>query len=355
MKMAGLKTCKTCGVPLRVGKGHVWNSDGTITQRRDPDHRMLFFDSDSLDSLFSNIEKLIGVPIEKIVIESKARATRTYISHMIRGAKGQIARIVGLERIVTRVVEQGKVMGYGDIKVLEFNWKENYMECEIGNPYSLALFCGDLRGANEAIRIVVGTVTYEEIGPDRYLIKNFEAPHAPELEDRLLPTAKPRKPGNIEFNRCPGCGAPLEISRFKWDLERGIITHDDTGMRMALFGPTGLEVIFEELERELGDTIPDAIVEAQRMHAERSMRPRWKVAQPQDIRNWLAIQGLGNLAELEPVGESGFTVRIENPALPLIIVGTAKGFYEFMTDRKGSVSWELTDDGDLKMSFAPAG
>jgi len=145
--MSGTKTCKTCGVPLIIGKGHVWNSDGTITQRRDPDHRMALIDSNGVNPLFANIEQLIGVPIEKMIIESKARATRAYISKLIVGAKGAIARVVGLERIIRRVVEQGRVMGYGDIKVSEFNWKELYLYCEIGNPYSLPLFMGDLRGA----------------------------------------------------------------------------------------------------------------------------------------------------------------------------------------------------------------
>src|SRR5659263_430654 len=74
--MAELKACKTCGVPSRVGKGHIWNPNGTIVQRQDRDHRMIFFDSDSIDALFTNIESLIGMPIEKMVIESKARATQ---------------------------------------------------------------------------------------------------------------------------------------------------------------------------------------------------------------------------------------------------------------------------------------
>ena len=138
--MSGTKTCKTCGIPLIIGKGHVWNSDGTITQRRDPDHRMALIDSNGVNPLFANIEQLIGVPIEKMIIESKARATRAYISKLIVGAKGAIARVVGLERIIRRVAEQGRVMGYGDIKVSEFNWKELYLYCEIGNPYSLPLF-----------------------------------------------------------------------------------------------------------------------------------------------------------------------------------------------------------------------
>lgn len=350
--MSGVKRCKTCGVPLKAGRDHNWNTDGTITQRKDPDHRMLFFASDVLDGLFSNIERLIGMPIEKMVIESKARATREYISHVIRGARGQVARLIGLERIIRTVVEQGKVMGYGDIKVTEFNWKESFMHCEIGDPYSLALFCGDLKGANEAIRNVAGTVTYEEIGPDRYLVKNFPEPHAPELEDRLFTKPMPRKPGNLKFNRCPGCDTPLEVSTFTWDLERGTIHHSETGMRMAIFGPAGIQVIFDELEKELGDTIPATVVEAQRMHAVELMSLRWKAAGEEDVRNWLAIQGLGNLVSLKQEN-GGIIARISNAALPLIIVGTAAGFYEHLIGREVEATWDTAYEGDLLMTLTP--
>jgi hypothetical protein len=344
--MAEVKICKTCGVPVRIGKDHNWNRDGTITQKRDPDHRMLFFDSDSIDGLFANIEQLIGVSLEKIIVESKARATRAYISQLLRGARGKVARIIGLERIIRRVVEQGRILGYGDIVVTEFNWKENYMFCEIGRPYSLKLFCGDLMGANEAIRKVAGTVSYEEIGPDRYLIKNHQAPHAPELEDRLLPKPRPRKPGDITYETCPGCGVPVEIGPFSWDLVKGVITHRETGMRMAMFGPGGLQSVFDELEAELGESIPETIVEAQKMYVRQNPYLRWKGFGKEGVRRWLAIQGLGNLVSLDQ-GESGFSACIENPAIPTILVGSALGFFEYTTGTRGSARWSVSDDGDL--------
>ena len=350
--MSGTKTCKTCGVPLIFGKGHVWNSDGTMTQRRDPDHRMVLVDSNGVKALFANIEKLIGVPIEKMIIESKARATRAYISKLLLGAKGTLARVVGLERIIRRVIEQGRVMGYGDIKVSEFNWKENFLFCEIGNPYSLPLFMGDLKGSTEAVRKVPGTVTYEEIGPDRYMVKNFQAPHAPELEDRLFPHPRPRKSGKAELKRCARCGAPLEISSFRWDLEQGTITHPETGLRVALIGPYGLQAILDELEDELGEAIPETIIEAQRLYVTSAPGSFFKSLRGDDLGYWLALFGLGNLVFFEQKG-NGITVRIENPALPLIILGTSLALYEIVTGTKGGNTWSITEDGDLDFAIAP--
>lgn len=348
-----MKKCKTCGVPLRIGKGHVWDSSGTITQRSDPDHRMVFIESDSLDALFSNISKLIGMPIEKMVIEAKARATQSYISSMLHGARGAIARMIGINRIVKRIVEQGKVMGYGNINVTEYNWKESRMTCEIDDPYSLPMFCGDLKGANQAIRKVAGTISVEEIAPQKFRIENFNEPHAPELEERLYVKPPTRKPGNVVHTRCSTCEAPMQISHYKWDLERGTIYNQFTGLRMAIFGPFGLQAIFDELESELGSDIPATIVEAQRMHWETISSPVWKSLGEADLRSWLSVQGLGNLVELN-VSEEGLSAVIENAALPLVIAGTALAVFEFYSGKKGAAEWEIKNDGDLVLKLKPA-
>lgn len=350
--MAKIKICKTCGVPSKVGKGHVWNPNGTMVQRHDREHRMIFFDSDSITALFSNIESLIGVPIEKIVIESKARATEAYINTLIRGTRGQVARLVGLERIIRKIVEQGRLLGYGDIRVTEFDWTEAYMICEITDPYSLPLFCGDLKGALQAIRKLEGKVEYEEIGPNTYRIRDSQLTGATGLEERLVQKPYPTKDGDIMYHRCPVCSAPLEISRFKWDFDKGTITQEGSGTRYAVFGSAGLQVILDELEKELGDTIPATIVEAQRMHAAKVMDPRWKSVGRKDIRNWLAFQGLGNMVELDEK-DGGYAIRIENPAIPLLLVGTIAALFEFLSGAKADIKWSIGTDGDLSVSVLP--
>jgi len=353
--MAKFKTCKTCGVPLPVGKGHVWNPNGTMVQRNDRGHRMIFFDSDGLNALFSNIEALIGVPIEKIVIEGKARATEAYISTLLRGAKGRLAKVIGLERVIRRVVEQGRLLGYGDIRVVDFDWDRAFMTCDITDPYSLALFCGDLKGSLQAIRKLEGKIEYEQTGPTSYRIRNSRLEGATGLEERLAYEEPPTKPGAITYHRCPTCRAPLEISRFQWDFDRGTITQEGTGTRYAVFGSTGLQIIMEELENELGETIPATVVEAQRMHAAEIMNPGWKSVGRDDISNWLAFQGLGNLVDLDEKGGGGYSVRIENPAIPLLLVGTVAALFELVSGSRANVDWEIAPDGDLSVSVIPAG
>jgi hypothetical protein len=311
---------------------------------------MMLFDSEGVDALFTSIEQLIGVPLEKIVIESKARTTCAYISHLMRGFRGTAARAVGLGRIVERVVEQGRVMGYGDIQAVDVRWKERYISINIANPYSILLFCGDQKGAAEAIRKSEGTVTYEEVSPGVFHVVAYNAPHAPGLENRLALKQVPRKPGDIEHELCPRCRVPGGISSFKWGLEQGTIVHEPTGLRYALFGPGGLQAVFDELEGELGESIPDTIIEAQRMHAVTRMRETWREWGAGDFRNWLALRGLGNLVSMESF-PGGYTARIENAAVPLLLVGTTIALFEFLIGSRPSSEYSVSEDGDLVMTM----
>jgi hypothetical protein len=183
------------------------------------------------------------------------------------------------------------------------------------------------------------------------MINTVAAEHAPEFADRLLTKMPPRKPGNVEHDLCPGCKAPREVSRYKWDLEAGTIKNSETGMRLALFGPVGLQVMFEELESELGDTIPDTIVEAQRQIVSRKLNLDWNLNDPDVMSKWLSVQGMGNLVEMT-AGEEGILIRIENAAVPLVLVGNALGIFEAYANVKGVARWEISPDGDLTIRLA---
>ncbi|MDD5748804.1 MAG: hypothetical protein PHP64_07160 [Actinomycetota bacterium] len=348
--MRGIPVCRACRVPKRVSNDLVWNSDGTITQKRDPEHRLIFFESAAIDQLFPHIENLIGMPIDKIVIEGKARATRAYMEKSLLGIQGPLARLIGLGRIIQTVITQAKIMGYGKTHIKEFSWTKRYLVAQVENPYSLYLFCGDLLGAIEAVRRQEGNLSWEQVEPGKYEMRVFHAPHPPELSSRLMLKTLPRKNGDIELNRCPDCKLPLEISNSKWDLENGIIKHKDSGVRMAIFGPLEIQSIFDELAAELGEDIPRIIIEAQRMYTLSHMRPEWKNANKTDMRKWLALQGLGNLVDIEKADE-GASVLIENPAIPLLTTGVASALYEFRTKRPCSYNWKITPDGVLSIDL----
>jgi hypothetical protein len=114
---------------------------------------------------------------------------------------------------------------------------------------------------------------------------------------------------------------------------------------------TELDVIFDELERQIGDEIPRAVVESQRRYI-RTGYYDIKIMGRLGLREQLALRGLGCLQELE-TGEKGLSMRLDNAVLHLIVVGLVQGLYEQAWDTDSRVDWEYSEDGVLQIEVIP--
>ena len=92
--------------------------------------------------------------------------------------------------------------------------------------------------------------------------------------------------------------------------------------------------------------------EAQRLYVTTATGSFWKSLRGDDFGHWLALFGLGNLFSSDQKG-AGVTARIENPALPLAVVGISLGLYEIVSGTKGTINWSIAEDGDLTLAIAP--
>ena len=348
-ELSNVKVCGTCGVPDRTRKSLTWNPDGTISETRDPEHRMVFADVDGLSQLFNDIEGLIGMPLDAIITESKAKATGEFTKNLIKGWKGAVVRRAGLGIVINKMGGVAKSFGYGDIEILYVDWKKDRIDFRLHDPYSVPLMCGDLRGATEAVKDVVGTVEPEQEDENTWIVRGYLAPPPSGMEERLSAPPVKAKPGNLSYERCRSCGVPLGISGFDWDMKRGIIRNQDTGLRFAFVGPGGIQAIFDELAVELGDTIPETVMNAERERVASQDFAQWKNFEADDFREMLGVMGFGNLVSYE-ASHGTFKARMENASLPLIVVGTAAGAVEAISGRKADVDWSLSEAGDLDMT-----
>jgi hypothetical protein len=355
------KRCKECGVPFGVGKINIWRDNGTIMSRRIPDHRMIFFESDNLDSLFRNVEMIVGKSIQEMVIKGKSKATREFLRPLIRGRRGRILRIIGYNPAARFVAKLGGVMGYGKIEVLDISPKvgrPNRMTIRVRDAYCLPLLGGDFLGSAEAaeepMRPRRGSVDFLQEKENQYRMTVFVAGETIVERERPVEIVYTDKPGNIGYERCSRCGTPLDVARFQWDLEKGIILNPDTGRRMALFGPDSIERVFLELEGELGADIEGSIVEAQRRYTVEVLGSDDGISDEVVLRKALAIRGLGNLVSMATDRE-GVELRIENPCLTPLLAGLLLGGYEATTKKSGKVTWQVDPGGDLLVSIQPSG
>ena len=117
-------------------------------------------------------------------------------------------------------------------------------------------------------------------------------------------------------------------------------------------GPQELDPVFSELEAELGETIPQVVVEAQRRFTRTGIYPLAELGEESDFRVLMALRGLGNMKEFN-IRRKGMRVRLENVVLPLVIVGLAQGFFEMALGVDSTVEWELSEEGNLEIAVTP--
>ena len=369
--MSELEICKTCGVPSMISAVFDWGDNGVISISYSPKARMVFYESDNIDNIFKGVEELIGLPIEHIVIERKRRDTRRFMERVFPEQVKKTVDILGEERLEKpslveagrqqEILEMGKeanaqatafgtVYGYGDIRFSElwefwdtFPWRTQI----IRDPYSVIFFSADMLATVEALEQRNMRVKYEKISDDIYLLSASPGEHPIELAERLKRKRYEPKPGDISYERCSECGVPQSIARCRWNLEEGTIVDPATGRRMAFFDPAAIDTVFEDLDTELGESLPEAIIEAQRRYGKLSMSAdNWKRS-GYDFKTWAALRGLGNIAAFK-ADEKRLTLTLENPSMNLAMVGMAIALYELAWGRESSThEWHQTDDGDL--------
>jgi len=371
--MTKAELCAECGVPLLISRELNWESNGVISLARSPQNRMVLYESRIIDSLFKGIEELIGLPIEHIVIESRRREVRKYIENRFpaevkqlfsygdqkspEGGLEKAGRSPGLEaakKVTMEVIDIGRIYGYGDSRPGdewelggEYPWRTSI----IRHPYSLPFWAGEALGSIEAFEGNEQWVKYEETGDDTYRMITYPGSHPIELKERLKRKRFDFKPGDIAFERCSRCGVPVEIARYVWNLEEGTIADPDLERRMAIYTPSSLEAVLDDLEAELGESIPELVIEAQRRFVKsRVSGENWNRSGT-TFNRLTALRGLGNITNFD-ADEYHLSLNIENPCLHLLLVGMAKALYELAVNRKiSSHEWALEAGGELVITI----
>lgn len=347
--MPSEKLCPVCGVPKRVSKELEWLDDGTIVQKENREHRMMFTENENIVNTFSGVEEIMNMSVERFIMEAKRRATFDFVEHTLPAIVKAIVRVVGIRPVIRNMTALGSVMGYGALKLVSVRHthsKGSFVKISIKEPYSVPLICGDLAGAFNAIRRREVAVDYEEQAPDDYVISGHISAHPTELQERLQTRPFQHKPGDISFDRCPKCEGPMVLSEYRWNVDRGVIENKANGRRMVLVGPASLDAVINELENELGDAIPQAIVKAQQRFIKSGFYSLEEIASEELFRMQLAIRGFGNMRDIE-WREGGFSFRLENPCLNPVMVGLALGAFEMASGGEGHAEWKQAEDGDL--------
>jgi hypothetical protein len=248
-----------------------------------------------------------------------------------------------------------KAMGYGRYDFVDLRFEKgqaDYCAVCLTEPFSLPMGVASHIAAVEAILHVNHDAVYTELEPRVYDITAFPRDHDRELLKRLVLEYYSHEDGDVELERCPSCQSPTALSGYKWYIDRGIILNEFTRRRMAMVSPQELDPVFDALEKEHGDAVPHAVIEASRRFTRTGFYSMEDIANEGDFRTQLAGRGMGNLRDFA-VSRSGFRMRLANAVLPLISVGIAQGMFEMAFDVESNVDWEFTEDKLLKVDVTP--
>ncbi len=341
--------CGTCGVPVGISRTMTWTDEGLIRQRRDPAHRMIFFESENLDRLWETMCSELGVTREhlwEIVIAAKSRATRAFLKRSLPWYLNTVSRLVGYRAMIRTIELQGLAMGYGKITVggqFPERGRPRRITVYIEDPYSVPLFCGDFKGAAEVLERRAAGITYQALDSRRHQIEVALGEEKLEEEEFRVDGEKMARSCGVAYMRCVECGAPMDLQEFEWDLETGIIREKETGRRLAFFGTPGLKAVFGELVHELGERVIDIIVDGERRNTLASMTHEEARGGPELLRKKAALRGLGYLEEFS-LQDDTLRVSMCNPAVDPYLVGLALGVYELMTGKYGRATWSREED-----------
>jgi hypothetical protein len=354
--MQGVETCPECEVPEYVTSETQWQNNGLIVQRRDPRHTATFIESENIDALLHGVENIVKKPIEPIILETRRRASRAYMDRVIPEDIRQMVqkKELDIELLAKTFFTIGHVLGYGRMELINYRYerdRDDFFIIRIEKPYSVLLGCADPAAAVEAILGTEMGFAYARVSEDIYDIRIFWESHPEEFKGRLMMKSFQPGPGDIELEACPSCGVPRALSNFHWDLEKGLINSKQSGRRMVFFGPTVLDAVFGDLESQLGKDIPGIVIDAQRRLTRDLYRPR-DIIHETGFREALALRGGGNLRRFD-MKRRCLSVRLDNAAMHLVMVGMFQGYYEIAHGGESQVDWQISNAGDLEMEVTP--
>lgn len=355
--MDGANLCPECKVPLPFTQGLIWLNNGDIVQRASPQARAGFIECENLDPLFKNVGDIIGMPIEPQIVNITARGIERYMKELISEEMREMIQEGNIppDTLIGPLLTYCHIVGYGQYEFIAYRYRkdaDDYSRYRVDKPFSVPEVAGTLAGTTSAAVGGDHAVTYEEVSPDTYEFTTHWTRYPEELAEMMPIVPYRHRDGDLEIERCASCGGPAAFSGYKWRLDRGIIVNQHTGRRMALLGPELLDQLFRTLENELGEAIPQVVVEAQRRFTKTGFYSLEEVSDEGDFRTQLAIRGMGNLREIR-MGMDGMLLRIDNAAGHLLIVGMAQGLFEMALDVESRVEWELSEWNDLVVEIRP--
>jgi len=317
-------------MPRGVGKANTWKPSGVIVSNYETDLRGIFYDTGELENLFASLSEKMDYDVSRLVIEGKRKDSKHYTRGLLNSIKESGAELPGPEEFFRIMAANYSVPGFGKVEILSYRDDEGIV-LEMADTYHAAMAQGQAAGVFEAVLNRRGDVSWSgDERSGRVTITVVEGD--PELEKRIESevevSASLSESGDREYELCPRCSVPLELSReFDWDVERAFITERRSGRRFIFDNTRGMAAVMMVLVEELGEDVERLLLEISRAYA----RDYYELLQPGlDIKSEfsrLSLWGWGLPWKLLD-GSGGRTLQVINPFYEPVMTGRVWGLLE---------------------------
>ncbi len=349
-----MKTCKSCGVPYFISRYHNWTADGRLTTR-DGKQRLVIIEKTLIERIFDELEKELSINARGILREAKAIDAREYVRSVVGWRINLLRALPFLKKKgYYELAEVCRALGLADAEIVKYQ-PSQYVWVSFSQCYNLELFSGDVMGAFMALDRKCGDVQVTREGGKYNLILKCQEDKKDIFEKMKLPQEKPRR-GYISYKRCGECKAPISVSFFHWDEQKGIVIDTRTGEPVIFVDVAGINMAFERTKREYGQRFGGNIDKAISVVTKKVVdtilpQIQWKHRKPEErVRDlfFLAFRGMGNPIFTVPM-ESGLKVRVENPFNYSFVAGICASF--IARNQRVTFDWKKSGEGALEIEI----
>lgn len=338
-----------CGTPLWFPRTIRWNDNGTISQIFRKGSRVVIVESEIFNEVFSRIEEKMGISIGHLVFEAQRDAAREVIDAPLGRPPLSLFRKGALKHLVVRYFcSLAWATGQAYVEALVYR-PGAFGEALVRNPYNRELMAAIILGAFESLEGRPFTHSWKTTGGESVIhVEPAEA--KPEISERLRVELPPFVADGHPIEKCRICGFPSALLYLEWLPNEGKIIDTRRGVRMTFLDGYTPEVVFRELEKELGEDIYPLIVQAQKETTLRHIKDlglaegdttteAGRTAVYRRVLEPLPLWGQGYARELEH--EPGYLeVSVINPYSNPLLAGHMAAVFEAVEGREAEARWE---------------
>lgn len=332
--------CDECGMPRGVGKANTWKSSGVIVSNYETDLRGIFYDTGELENLFASLSQKMDYDVTPLVIEGKRKDSKHYTCGLLNSLKESGTELPGPEEFFRIMAANYSVPGFGKVNILSYRDGEGIV-LEMLDTYHAAMAQGQAAGVFEAVLDRRGDAVWEgdeRSGHVTITVMEENAELGKRIESEVEDSVSLCESGNREYELCPRCSAPLELSReFDWDVEKARITERRSGRRFIFDNTRGMAAVMQVLVEELGEDVEKLLMEISRAFARDYYGMVQESSGVESEFSRLSLWGWGLPWKLHD-GDAALSLQVINPFYEPVMTGRVWGLLEAASGRTFELS-----------------